>query len=284
MGNSRRWALILCIVIDIVLVGMIVAVIILDSSLSVRALPFGTLIIPVSRAMNSILHDNAKRPTTQTEKEYMALMGNAFKGKGQSSLRRRLVKAVKLFDSKKYEKSLRILNKLELKCSSACDYSAVYAFMGLNYNRSSDYKQSVRFYLNSLAHNPNQVVILGNVCTGLVGLGKYEEAAAYGKKAIECNSSYVLGYVNVAFALAYAGRFSSAMNYATHAHKLDQKLYQPLFIMAVIHLARGNKAESDRCRAQAIGLGANIEKMDKALRNLPSPHLDEEKNEENSAE
>lgn len=270
MHQSRVTGIVLCSFFGVICVIVLAAFVASGRPFSPDYIPPLVIIALMVIFIVGILRD--RKPPKLVEEQYSKLMGKAFTARGQSRLRRRLIRAAEFFSLKKYADSLRLLQKLELKCSRDSDYAAVYAFMGLNYNRLKLHKDSARFYRNSLAYIPEQATVLNNLCTAYFGTGQFEEAAEYGKKAIALNSMDPCAQYNTAFALVYAGHYVEALPYALRARELNERVYQPLFALALIHHWLGNRLESQLCRKAAISKGAKQATIDRALERV-TKHL-----------
>ncbi len=196
---------------------------------------------------------------------YSKIIGLAFTSKGQRTDHRRLLNAAELYHSSRYSRSLRLLERLELRCKRDSDYAAVYAFMGLNHARLNDPAKAARFYRNSLAYKPNQDNILSNLCVMLTDSGKPEEAVEAAEKAISCNSMNPYAHGNLAHALLRCERFEEAADAALRAHELNGCLPSPVITLCLASLRMGKTAESRRCYDLALSLGADRAKLIAAI-------------------
>lgn len=170
-------------------------------------------------ALVKIFYDEYTEKLVSSEARFQKEISAAFINDTRD--KKRLLYASYLYTSKKYNRSLKILEKLKEKCTSTYEYRAVDLFCALNYTALSKYREAISvyesatilgyasasFYSNlghlyakqgnnrvahenydiAICYEPHNVVALHNKAHLLYKEAKYEEARVLLEKVCEIN-------------------------------------------------------------------------------------------------
>ena len=202
-------------------------------------------------ALVKIFYDEYTEKLVSSEARFQKEISAAFINDTRD--KKRLLYASYLYTSKKYNRSLSILEKLKGKCTSTYEYRAVDLFCALNYTALSKYREAIAvyesatilgyanaaFYSNlghlyaklgdsarahqsydiAICNEPNNIVALHNKAHLYYKEGKHKEARALLERVNEINPSFAPSASLLASVYAKMGDLSalSALKLSTTA-------------------------------------------------------------------
>lgn len=179
------------------------------------------------------------------EDAYRDIIGEAFQNDKKSY--RMLLVSINYYNNKQYQKAINVLSKIESKCESYHDISAVLTFMafsyedmglknnaidtynkllrtdgsnslawsnlGLIYDKMGNNKEALDAYENAIRSNPYNASAYNNISHLYINMNMPEEAFENAMKAVEIDSTMSSAKGNASIALIMLGRFDEARAY-----------------------------------------------------------------------
>jgi len=158
---------------------------------------------------------------------------------------RELMQGIALFDHDRFDKAIRHLSKLEDRCTTRHDTSAVLFFIAKSYSDKGEISKAVQTYERLLKFDPTCSTAWSNL--GLIhhNAGRVADAKYALNQAILYNPENPYAHCNLANVLYRNGEFEEAKNYGLKAFELNNQLPAAASVTALCYACLGD-AENAR--------------------------------------
>ena len=167
------------------------------------------------------------------EKSYKEHLEGAFSD--SPDLRKKLLRAVKLYSENKLDRAANSLFDLKPHCQKKEDIYSVGLFIGLTLTEMNLLIEARCEYERLVAMNITSATIYGNLGYVNKALGNHEEAIANMRLAIQNDANNPTSYNNLAQLFFEKYDFESAKRFALKALDVDRSFKAPATLLAIIY-------------------------------------------------
>lgn len=199
------------------------------------------------------------------EREYSQEIAGAFSKPDESSLRKKLLYAIGLYNQERYEKALRTLKELLPHCQDQDDFCAVLLFTALVYSDMGLTDAAIQTYRDYLNHNKNSSTVWSNLGLLFKEQGKSQEAFSCFDAALKLDPENAYAHNNISTTKFALGDYEGAIQSAKRALELKSNLYQASNMLCILYRILGNTEESEKYYNLSIANGANAQALQAAL-------------------
>ena len=189
----------------------------------------------------------------------------------EPKLEKKLYNAIDDFNFSRYAAGIKKLNALRKECQSTNDIYAVTVFTALCYDGMAAYEDAVKHYSDAFRIRRNST-LLSNAGMCCMRMGKFEEAEAFYRQAIECDNKNAFPWNNLAAMYFKEGEYEGALEYAEGALERDPKMPQALSCAAICSALLGETEDYERYYRQAVANGYDGNKIKAAIKALDTTY------------
>lgn len=211
---------------------------------------------------------DARRPLSFYEAQYSAQLKNAFAR--DSSSRKKLLCAIRLYNEDRFGKAINKLIKLTQKCNTAEDIYAVYIFLGLIFTDADMYPEALHAYQVIIDRGAADGEVYNNLGYVYTVTKDSENAISNYRQALRYDPKNAQAYHNIASIYFDAYRFDDAIEYLNKALECAPNMRQALALLAVIYSKLEKKEEADKYFHMAVAQGHNAEALKAAIKRYSS--------------
>lgn len=193
------------------------------------------------------------------EEQYQDVVRDAFVNDAKN--RKTLLKILRDFNDRKYEKCIRKLNVLKKNCERTPEHYVVNLFIALSYTRLKQLNKAEEQYLYMINRGLGDSRVFSNVGNLQIDMGKYESAIQNFNFAIDRDSKNPYAYNNLAQAHFEMYELDKAIEYATIATQIDPKLEAAASLLAIIYGLKNDQENYDKYYHFAIAAGSSPAKI-----------------------
>ena len=209
------------------------------------------LVTYVLGVFNYLTKSNRSLPSTAHYAElYQHIIRDAFANDKVGY--RKLMQGITLFNNQQYNKAIRHLTKLESRCITYRDTSAVLFFIAKCYSDKRERNSAVKTYERLLKIDASCSSAWSNLGLIHYEAGRDAEAKYALKQALLYNPENPYAYCNLANVLYRNGEFEEAKNLGLKAFQLNNQLAATASITALCYASLGD-AENARKFCQIYG-------------------------------
>lgn len=168
----------------------------------------------------------------------------------------KLMQGITLYNNHQYGKAIRYLTKLEDRCSTKHDTSAVLFFIAKSYKDMGEVSKAVAAYERLLKFDASCSSAWSNLGLIHYEAGRNSDARYALKQALLYNPENPYAYCNLANVLYKNGEFEEAKNLGLKAFQLNNQLAAAVSITALCYASLGD-AENAKKFCQIYGTSEN---------------------------
>lgn len=177
------------------------------------------------------------------DKEYGGILKTAF-AQDRSS-RKKLSKALDLYNKEQEGKASLLLAKLLSKCRQNADYAAVYTFLGICFDDLGMADDAIGAYEEAVQYDGGISTAWSNLGLLYMEKGRVGDAVGAYRRAIDADGSNPYAHANLAAAYLRAGQIRECIAAAGDALKLKNNLYQAMSTMAIAWQTMGDTERAE---------------------------------------
>ncbi len=183
--------------------------------------------------------EKAPNSTTRYAELYKHIIREAFSR--DKAGYRKLMKGISLYNANQYDKAIRHLNKLEKRCVSCQDTSAVLFFIAKSYKEKGQIQKAIEYYERLVKTDASNSTAWSNL--GLIHheAGRVGEAKYALNQALLYNPDNAYAYCNLANVLYRNGEFEAARNMGLKSFQLNNQLSSAASITALAYASLGDE-------------------------------------------
>ena len=197
----------------------------------------------------------AGRKLSYYEKNYSEFIRNAFCE--DKSNKKKLLKAMKYYNTDQYDKAEKLLKQLCSVSSSSDERRVTGLFLALNYTDSGYPDRAIEEYEKLIEMRIETATIYNNLGELYKSRGNYEKAEKYFLEAIRISPDYSVSYNNAAHIYFEKGDFEKAKKYAESALSKNVAQVQASNLMAIIYHIEENEEMSEKYYRMSVKNGSD---------------------------
>lgn len=199
------------------------------------------------------------------QKAYGEFIQNAFCD--DPKLEKKFYDAVDDYNFDRYAAGVDKLNKLRKECQRTADIYAVTVFTALCCAEMQLHEEAAAHY-DAALHIRENSSLHSNRAMCLMRCGRFEEAEAAVRRAIQCDPANASAWNNLAVLYFKQGDYEQALAYDRKAIEIDPQLSQAIGSAAICCALLGDQAGYERYYRQAVAAGYSGDKIKTAVKAL----------------
>lgn len=176
-----------------------------------------------------------------------------------------LLKALRLYNENKYDKSIEILDGLLGKCQSINEKYSVLLFKALNYSDSNRFDEAIEVYENMILFGLGDSRVLSNLMNRYNYNGEFDKACELGHQAISIDPRNCAAYNNLAYLYFNDGNYDEALKYANQCLEIKSNFIQAITLLFIIYSLQGNSEQVEIYRKKAVANGRSNAELQEIL-------------------
>lgn len=197
------------------------------------------------------------------ERQYSDILSNAFTD--QPFWRKKLLRAVRLYNESKYKKALDYLADIRKRSHSPADHYAVNLFAALCFTDAELYEHAAAVYQQIINARIADSRIFSNLGHVQLKMGEYRKALQNYELALDFDRKNEYALNNIAQAHFQMYEFEEAIPFALKALDVNPKMRQASSLLAIIYALLGDKANAEKYFHIAISSGATPDDLKEAI-------------------
>ena len=159
---------------------------------------------------------------------------------------RKLMKGISLFNTSQYDHAIKHLNKLQKRCATHQDTSAVLFFIARNYQEKGEVSKAIEYYEQLLKVDASNSTAWSNL--GLIHYeeGRVEDAKYALHQALLYNPENAYAHSNLANVFYSNGEFEKAKNAGLKAFQSNNQLSSAARITALSYACLGDEENAKK--------------------------------------
>lgn len=214
------------------------------------------------------------------EKQYSAELKSAFAD--APALRQKLLRAIRLYNTNRYEKAAKKLIALMPECRGADDHPAVGLFLALTFTDMQLYKGAIEIYEKLIEMNVATPTMYNNLGHIYITIGDNQSALSYLTVAVQNDPENEYAHNNLANLYFDVYNFEKAKTHALRALEINRTRTTASSLLAIIYSLEDNEEEAARYTHMAVAAGYDPDKLKRAIAHFRAAQM--EKDEEESEE
>ena len=208
-----------------------------------------------------LIQGGAERGLKFYARAYEKELQGAFLHDDQKKERKALLRAVRYYDEKRYQKAIDLLMNLLRSAERREDFRAVCLFHALACSDSGLIDEAISSYEKALHYCPEYSTAWSNLGILYGKKGRKKDALEAFFHALEADPSAALPYNNIAQLYLRHNQWGEAITYAEKAIALQSNLAPAANALAIAHYALGNYEESRKYADIAVMNGSNRQSL-----------------------
>lgn len=213
--------------------------------------------------MCRLLAGRGKTGLAVYENAYAQELGNAFAD--QPSLRKKLLRACRLYNEAKYAKALKCLFALYRRAQSAKDAVPVLLFIALCYTDARMHSDGIKAYEELLKIDPFNAQAHNNKALLHMAEGSFETALVHYERAMAYKPDYYRACCNRANCYFRMGEYDNAIEDGLRALQMKNNGAEAAGLLAVIYALRQDEENKKKYYHLAITSGKSPEDLNRAI-------------------
>jgi tetratricopeptide (TPR) repeat protein len=222
-----------------------------------------TILICIGGLIRICAKGGRRRSLNFYESQYLKEIGSAFKN--EPILKKKLLRAVRLYNENNFNKALKYLSFLKPVCKTKEDVHAVGLFIGLTLTDMDYTKDAVEIYHQMIEMNAVSSTVYGNLGNLYFSMGDHDSAISYLRLAIQNDEKNPAPYHNLASMYFNNFDFENAKEYAKKALEINHKFRQSAALLAIIYSLENDSANAEKYSHIAVVSGENPARLNNAI-------------------
>lgn len=202
------------------------------------------LIIGLAGCIKFLFQLKIPDTTTQYSEQCKHIIKDAFSN--DKTGYRKLMKGISLFNTSQYDHAIKHLNKLQKRCATHQDTSAVLFFIARNYQEKGEVSKAIEYYEQLLKVDASNSTAWSNL--GLIHYeeGRVEDAKYALHQALLYNPENAYAHSNLANVFYSNGEFEKAKNAGLKAFQSNNQLSSAARITALSYACLGDEENAKK--------------------------------------
>jgi tetratricopeptide (TPR) repeat protein len=130
--------------------------------------------------------------------------------------------------------------------NSKANISAIYLYIGINYQNKAEVDSAILFYRQSLAFDDKNIYAINNLSSLLIGKSQLDSALFYLQKGYAIDNRSVMILESLGTSYFMQKKYNDAITFSKKAFELQPRSKRALGIIKDSYNALGNQAEADK--------------------------------------
>lgn len=236
-----------------------------DSDTVTRA---GIILAGLLLTLVKLLTRTGGRSLSVYESAYKDEIGTAFSRPESKKYKKKLLKALELYNENRFSAAIKSLRALEKNCSSRDDYCAVLFFIALCCSDSGMTYDAIEAYVTLLKYDETRSLAWSNLGILYKKIGKNDEAMKCYQNAVKYDENNAYAWNNLAQSYLTACEWEKVIAPAERSLELKANMYQADTALTVALYALGKTEESKKHFDRAVMNGANANNIIAVLHSI----------------
>ncbi|MBQ8177506.1 MAG: tetratricopeptide repeat protein [Oscillospiraceae bacterium] len=158
----------------------------------------------------------------------------------------KLMTVITYYNENKFDKAIKMLEKLEEKCAESDDYSAVLYFRALCKDESGNKTGAIADYEDLLTRDYTNSHAWSNLGLIYVSIGKTDEALRCYREAVSHDPSNQYAHCNLGNLYLQKGDYNFALEHALKSLEAEPKIKQSMSLAAICYGRLGDSENAEK--------------------------------------
>ena len=177
----------------------------------------------------------------------------------------KLMSVITYYNENKFDKAIKMLDKLEEKCSESDDFSAVLYFRALCKDESGNKAGAIDDYEELLTRDYTNSHAWSNLGLIYTHIGKNDEALRCYREAVHHDPSNQYAHCNLGNLYLQQADYQSALEHALKLLEAEPKIKQSMSLAAICYSRLGDSENAEKYCKMYGKYGGNISELKNVL-------------------